>query len=191
MIPGWKVSEMNAVRAWYGKTPIEHLARQIRRTPEEVKAAAAKLLQIVEDVQSAEYVEPKPRKKRRPLLSPRPRPEPRPRIVREPKPKPEPKLLRWSDDEIATLKAIYPRLTNGEIAQRMGRNVHTVALKASQLGLRKDPQFLSDYATQRALRRRTRLVQALREAKDYLRSGDHLAALMRIDDAIDDVGGCT
>lgn len=178
MIPGWKVSEMNAVRAWYGKTPIEHLAKQIRRTPEEVKAAAQVLV----------AVEP-PKQKRRPLLSPKPRPEPKLRIVREPKPKPEPRLRRWTEDEVAVLIAMYPKISNSELALHFHCSLSHITQKAHMMGLQKDPNFLSDYARNRANTRRKMLIEALREAKDYLRCGDHLAALMRIDDAIGKIGG--
>jgi hypothetical protein len=42
---------------------------------------------------------------------------------------------RWTPDEIDELRTLVPHLTIGEIARRLGRPYHAIALKISRLGL--------------------------------------------------------
>ncbi|MCA8952208.1 MAG: hypothetical protein KDE27_22045 [Planctomycetes bacterium] len=52
-------------------------------------------------------------------------------------------MPRWSSAEVATLRTLYVRHDNLEIARRLGRTVASVANKASQLGLRKGADVLA------------------------------------------------
>lgn len=49
---------------------------------------------------------------------------------------------RWTDPEIARLRALYPEKDNLQIARELGRSVVSVANKAWQLGLEKGPAVL-------------------------------------------------
>lgn len=52
-------------------------------------------------------------------------------------------MPRWTDQEVAQLRALYADHDNLEIARRLGRTVTSVANKANQLGLRKSPELLA------------------------------------------------
>lgn len=54
-----------------------------------------------------------------------------------------PRMPRWQDEEVELLKDSYARQSNLEIARRLGRSVASVANKANQLGLAKDPDVLA------------------------------------------------
>lgn len=51
------------------------------------------------------------------------------------------RMPRWSDDEVAKLRELYPVRQNLEIAREIGRSVTSVANKAHQLGLKKSEQI--------------------------------------------------
>lgn len=189
MIPGWSVTEINTVRAWYGQTPTQRLAKQLRRKPEEIDAAAITLglrrpvvrelsetAKAVDRFLTEGVVEPKPKK----ALEPKPKPEPKPRRV--------PKFQHWTPAEEEALRQQYPFSGPAELAIRFGRPEYCVNQKAQHMGLKKDPEYLSAIARKRNVTRRNRLIDALHRAKDHLRRGDHLTALSLIDDAIGRVG---
>ena len=48
-----------------------------------------------------------------------------------------PRYARWTDDEVAELRRLFPDHTAREISERTGRGVRSIELKARQLGLRK------------------------------------------------------
>ena len=52
------------------------------------------------------------------------------------------RMPRWTPDEVARLRAIYPDKTNLEIARALGRSVTSIANKAHQLGLSKSQRAL-------------------------------------------------
>lgn len=47
--------------------------------------------------------------------------------------------MRWSDEEVETLKKLYPTTPNREIAERLRRSQHSVEMKAKRLHLQKAP----------------------------------------------------
>jgi hypothetical protein len=52
-------------------------------------------------------------------------------------------MPRWTDEEVAGLRALYADHDNLEVARRLDRTVASVANKAHQLGLRKGHQLLA------------------------------------------------
>lgn len=52
------------------------------------------------------------------------------------------KLKSWTEDQLQTLKSLYPDHTNAEIAVIVGRSESAVSARASILGLRKDRQWM-------------------------------------------------
>jgi len=48
------------------------------------------------------------------------------------------RMPRWSEDEIALLRELYPKHPNLDIAARLGRSVKSVVSKAHHMGLKKD-----------------------------------------------------
>ena len=50
-------------------------------------------------------------------------------------------MPRWTDEDIATLRALYPDARTADIAQRLGRSIHQVHSKAHNLRLRKSAAF--------------------------------------------------
>ena len=52
------------------------------------------------------------------------------------------RMPRWTPDEVARLREIYPDKTNLEIARTLGRSVTSIANKAHQLGLSKSQRAL-------------------------------------------------
>lgn len=69
------------------------------------------------------------------------------------------RMPRWTSDEVARLRELYPRLDNLAVARELDRTVTSVANKANQLGLRKSPELLADIGrnniAQRYARRRS------------------------------------
>lgn len=57
---------------------------------------------------------------------------------------PSSRMPRWRKDELDLLREKYPRCSNLEIAQELGRSVKSVVSKAHNLGLKKDPQRLRE-----------------------------------------------
>jgi hypothetical protein len=53
------------------------------------------------------------------------------------------KKTDWTDAEEAELKGLYPDNSNQFIALKLNRTEGSVQYKASSLGLRKSPQYLS------------------------------------------------
>ena len=53
------------------------------------------------------------------------------------------RMPRWTATEIARLRELYCGSDNLAVARELGRSVASVANKANQLGLRKDPQLLA------------------------------------------------
>lgn len=49
----------------------------------------------------------------------------------------------WTEDELQTLALLYPDYTNRIIAKTMGRTIRSVKMKASSLGLSKNPDIES------------------------------------------------
>lgn len=54
------------------------------------------------------------------------------------------KMPRWTDEELALLEELYPKLSNLEIATQLARSVKSVVSKAHNMGLRKDPARLRE-----------------------------------------------
>lgn len=64
------------------------------------------------------------------------------------------RMPRWTADEVARLRELYPTRDNLEIARLLGRSVLSVANKASQLGLGKAPAALRRMGRRNVARRR-------------------------------------
>ncbi len=54
------------------------------------------------------------------------------------------RMPRWSDEELALLRELYPRTSNLDIAQRLGRSVKSVVSKAHHMGLKKELERLQE-----------------------------------------------
>lgn len=52
------------------------------------------------------------------------------------------RMPRWSEEELAQLRELYPSMANLEIAQRLNRSVKSVVSKAHHMGLKKDLERL-------------------------------------------------
>lgn len=52
-------------------------------------------------------------------------------------------MPRWTDEQVAMLRRLYPDLDNLEVARQLGRTVASVANKAHQLDLHKSPELLA------------------------------------------------
>ncbi len=52
------------------------------------------------------------------------------------------KMPRWTKEEIATLRWIYPDTSNLEISRQLGRSVKSVMSKAKSIGLKKDSEHI-------------------------------------------------
>lgn len=50
---------------------------------------------------------------------------------------------RWTDDDLATLRALYPGTRTADLATRLGRSERSVYELANRLGLRKSKEFLA------------------------------------------------
>jgi len=48
----------------------------------------------------------------------------------------------WSTDDVRQLKKLFPRFSNAEVAEELGRTVGSVTAKASALGLTKTKKYL-------------------------------------------------
>lgn len=48
---------------------------------------------------------------------------------------------KWTEDEIKTLRRLYPKMANKAISEELGKSVTSINLKAVNLGLRKDQKF--------------------------------------------------
>lgn len=57
-----------------------------------------------------------------------------------------PRYARWTDDEVAELRRLFPDHTAREISERTGRGVRSIELKAHQLGLRKTSEWIAERA---------------------------------------------
>ena len=57
-----------------------------------------------------------------------------------------PRYARWTDDEVAELRRLFPDHTAREISERIGRGVRSIELKARQLGLRKTSEWIAERA---------------------------------------------
>ncbi len=54
------------------------------------------------------------------------------------------RMPRWSEQELAQLSELYPRTSNLDIAQRLGRSVKSVVSKAHHMGLKKELERLQE-----------------------------------------------
>lgn len=54
------------------------------------------------------------------------------------------RMPRWSDEELAQLRELYPRMANLDIAQRLNRSVKSVVSKAHHMGLKKELERLQE-----------------------------------------------
>jgi hypothetical protein len=54
------------------------------------------------------------------------------------------RMPRWSEAELGTLRELYPKVANLEIARRLDRSVKSVVSKAHNLGLKKDRERLRE-----------------------------------------------
>lgn len=61
---------------------------------------------------------------------------------------PSTRMPRWSKEEIALLRELYPTHSNLEIAQRLDRSVKSVVSKAHNLGLKKSVERLQEMGRQ-------------------------------------------
>lgn len=53
-------------------------------------------------------------------------------------------MPRWTEDDIETLRELYPTTSNREIAIRLHRSAKSVSSKAALLGLEKAPERLAE-----------------------------------------------
>ena len=60
--------------------------------------------------------------------------------------------MRWSEEEVETLKELYPHTPNREIAQHLHRSQHSIEMKAKRLKLTKQsnpppptPQYINQF----------------------------------------------
>lgn len=58
------------------------------------------------------------------------------------------RMPRWTDQELDTLRELYPHRPNLEIARRLDRSVKSVVSKAHNMGLKKAPQRLREMGRQ-------------------------------------------
>jgi hypothetical protein len=56
---------------------------------------------------------------------------------------------RWTPQEIALMRELYPHVSSGDMAARLGMTIEQVYWKASKLGLRKTREYLVDAASGR------------------------------------------
>jgi len=56
---------------------------------------------------------------------------------------------RWSPQEVALLRELYPHVSSGDIAAQLGTTLHKVYNKANKLGLRKSREYLRTTAAGR------------------------------------------
>ena len=54
-----------------------------------------------------------------------------------------PPVRRWSDEEVALLRALYPGLPTADVAHQLGRKTGTLHQKAATLGLKKSADFFA------------------------------------------------
>ncbi len=54
------------------------------------------------------------------------------------------RMPRWSEQELALLRELYPRTSNLDIAQQLGRSVKSVVSKAHHMGLKKELERLQE-----------------------------------------------
>jgi hypothetical protein len=64
------------------------------------------------------------------------------------------RMPRWSEQELAELARLYPRLPNVEVARRLGRSVTSVATQGRRLGLAKSEATRSKLARRSVAMRR-------------------------------------
>ena len=50
----------------------------------------------------------------------------------------------WTEENLKTLRRLYPTMTAGDIADIIGCSDCTVSLKAKELGLKKDKSFATN-----------------------------------------------
>jgi len=48
----------------------------------------------------------------------------------------------WSKDEVKSLKKLYPNKSTRQIADKLGRSLKAVQIKASKMGLKKSRKYL-------------------------------------------------
>ncbi|MEM1451115.1 MAG: hypothetical protein AAF957_18720 [Planctomycetota bacterium] len=63
------------------------------------------------------------------------------------------RMPRWTDEELAQLRELYPIHSNLEIADRLGRSVKSVVSKAHNMGLKKDRARLQQMGRQNVRQR--------------------------------------
>jgi len=49
---------------------------------------------------------------------------------------------RWSNDELKLLKKVFPTTSARQVADKLGRTVKSVEMKASKIGLKKSKKYL-------------------------------------------------
>ncbi len=72
------------------------------------------------------------------------------------KPAPPCRMPRWTTEETARLRLLFPHRPNLEIARILGRSVSSIVAKANELGLRKTRRRLAAMGRENAGRRRGR-----------------------------------
>ena len=63
-------------------------------------------------------------------------------------------LYHWSDEDLSSLKKLYPTLANAEIAKKLKRTKSSVDKKAHELSLRKERTYRSTIAAQNNAQRK-------------------------------------
>lgn len=171
------------IKMWFGRTPTPKLAKQLRCTEDELIARAEVLHVKDTRARQAQQAAPKPQ----PVAKPAPAPKP-------PKPKPEPKRKKagsreWTEEQEHALTVDYPDMDNDELATKYARTKASIVQRASRLGLRKSPEFLSRLARTRQRSRREQVLSSLRSAKTAMLNGNTDRALEHVDRALQAMGG--
>jgi hypothetical protein len=195
----WKTPDMVMLRAWFGFQPAKVLAKNLRRSVEDVEAQAVKLglMKPVLKVAGLHKPEHDERAGQPIRIQARPvrtsagvRPMRTPTGVMVPRHSNKPRAARpdgWVEDQVRQLEALFPTHSTSEVAAAIGRNVGSVKMKAKALGLRKAMDYRQDRSSRAYGSGRLSLIRALRDACEHLRKGDHLAALNCLDSALNAV----
>ena len=113
----WNRSELRQLKELYGTRTDEDLEVCLQRGRDDIKETASRLC-LSKDMRFA-------KQRMSPAIAGRMR------------------MPRWTPAEMARLREVYPENDNLAVARDLGRSVASVANKANQLGLRKNPALLA------------------------------------------------
>jgi hypothetical protein len=49
---------------------------------------------------------------------------------------------KWSNDELKLIRKVFPTASTRQVAEKLGRTVKSVEIKASKMGLKKSKKYL-------------------------------------------------